>query len=409
MWVVLGALTAAMWLARLVVMGPMLRRRNPLTPRSIAALPADCPKVSVLVAAKDEEKNIAPCITTLLSQDYPSLEVIAIDDRSNDRTGKILADLAAGSADRMRVVTIKHLPANWFGKAYAMREGLKRATGQWLLFTDADCVFDTPRAVSIAVAHAIEKGTDFLTIIPSLQAPTWWERVFQPVCAIVLMFWFQPDKVNHPRSPCAYANGAFMLIRRAALETMGGYEAVRGHITEDTKLAQIAKGIGLSLRVEENAGLYHTRMYETMWSAFGGWSRIFAGALVRPGKVILAIVLLAIFSVGPWVGFALALGWGSSHAGGAKWAIAVWGLAVVLKQAAMLRLYGAIGFGRIWSLGYPVGSVGMLLILCNALLKTSGLTTTTWKNTTYRAGGESTESSSVGTPEPAPVAENSTS
>lgn len=394
-WVVLGGLVAMMWLVRLLVVGAMLRRRNPLTPQSNAQLPAKPPKVSVLVAAKDEERNIATCLTTLLAQDYPSLEVIAIDDRSKDRTREILAGLASNSAGRLSVVTIEHLPAGWYGKPHAMHEGMKRANGDWLLFTDADCVFDDPRAISIAVAQAVDHGSDFLTIIPALEAPAWWERILQPVCAIVLMFWFQPDKVNDPRSRVAYANGAFMLIRRKAFDSIGGYEVVRSDISEDTKLARVAKRAGLSLRVEENVGLYHTRMYETLGEAFGGWSRIFAGALLRPGKVILAAILVATFSVGPWVGLVVSLICNDPLAESGHLAFGVWGVAALLMQLTMLRVYGAVGFGKVWSLGYAIGACGTLAILLSAFLKSIGATTTTWRDTTYRAGDESAQSPSV--------------
>ncbi len=408
-WVFLGGLVALMWLVRLVVMGPMLARRNPLTSGSTSKLPANPPKVSVLVAAKDEEATIATCLTTLLAQDYPSLEIIAINDRSEDRTGEILADLASRSSDQLSVVTVEHLPADWYGKPHAMHLGTKRASGDWLLFTDADCVFDDPRAISVAVAHAVNHDTDFLTIIPALEAPTYWERILQPVCAIILMFWFQPDKVNDPRSRTAYANGAFMLMKRSGFEAIGGYEAVRRDVSEDTKLARVAKEAGLSLRVEENVGLYHTRMYETMRQALRGWGRIFAGALLRPGKLFFALLLLGTFSVGPWAGFFVSLMLRDALADSAGSAIGLWGASALLMQLTMLRLYGAVGFGMVWSLGYALGATGVFAILVSAFLKSTGATTTTWRNTTYRAGDANPRPTQVAAPVRSPSTESSAS
>jgi chlorobactene glucosyltransferase len=398
-----------MWLVRLVIMGPMLARRNPLTSQSQSKLPANPPKVSVLVAAKDEEDTIATCLTTLLAQDYPSLEIIAINDRSEDRTGEILADLALQNAGNLSVVTVEHLSADWYGKPHAMHLGTQQASGDYLLFTDADCVFDNPRAISIAVAHALSRETDFLTIIPALEAPTYWERILQPVCAIILMFWFQPDKVNDPRSRTAYANGAFMLIQRAAFSAIGGYEAVRRDVSEDTKLARVAKEAGLSLRVVENVGLYHTRMYETMRQALRGWGRIFSGALLRPGKLFFALLLLGTFSVGPWAGFFVSLMLRDALADSAGWAIGLWGASALLMQLTMLRLYGAVGFGRVWSLGYALGATGVFAILVSAFLKSTGATTTTWRNTTYRAGDANPRTTQVAAPVRTPSTESSAS
>ncbi len=409
MWVILGGLVALMWLVRLLVMGPMLRRRHPLTSNSTSKLPPTPPKVSVLVAAKDEERDIATCVNTLLSQDYPSLEVIAINDRSEDRTGEILAEIASQNSEVFSVVTVEALPPSWFGKPHAMHLGTQQASGDWLLFTDADCVFDDPRAISIAVAHAIDRKTDLLTIIPALEALTWWEHILQPVCAIVLMFWFQPDKVNDPRSSVAYANGAFILFKRTAFDQIGGHEVVRRDVNEDTKLARVAKVAGLSLRVEENVGLYHTRMYESMRQALRGWGRIFAGALLRPGKLLIALALLGTFSVGPWAGFFVSLILRGSLADSANWAIGLWGASAILMQLTMLQLYGAVGFGKVWSLGYGLGATGVLMILFSAFLKSTGATTTKWRNTTYRAGEKNGHSTTTDVSVHAPSAENTSS
>ncbi len=104
-----------------------------------------------------------------------------------------------------------------------MREGVRASRGEWLLFTDADCRYVSRSAILLAIDDAIRKDVDFLTVIPELEAKEVWERILQPVCSLVLMYWFQPQKVNDPRCKDAYANGAFMLLRRTCYDAIGGH------------------------------------------------------------------------------------------------------------------------------------------------------------------------------------------
>ncbi|MEK6799253.1 MAG: glycosyltransferase family A protein [Planctomycetota bacterium] len=390
----LGGIVALVWVVRFIALGPILARREVLDVHSSTPLPTPPPSVSVIVAARNEEHHIAACVADLLAQDYPHLQLIVVDDRSTDDTPAVLGKLAEGGDARLRVLTVERLPEGWFGKPHAMHLGVAHATGEWLLFTDADCRFDSPRAVSIAVAAAVKAQADFLTMIPMLDAPTWCERMIQPVCALALMFWFQPTQVNDDRSSRAYANGAFMLIRRETHRAIGGHEAVRGAMNEDIQLARLTKRGGWRLRVVENQGLCRTRMYPSFVAAWRGWSRIFTGSLGTSRRTLTAAALVLVFSMGPWIGL---LGAAAIHlAGGSDGVLAphrldvanlaVWGCSVLLMQWTIGRAYAVTGFGRWWSLGYfPAASI-VLGILFNATLKTAGATTTVWRGTAYRAG-----------------------
>ncbi len=396
-WVVLGALVALVWLVRLVALGPVLRRRRVLRGPAVGetAGAADesgrpFPRLSVILAAKDEDAHIEACVTSLLAQDYPDFELIVVDDRSSDRTPGILARLAREHPGRLRVETVRALPDGWFGKCNAMREGVALSDGEWLVFTDADCRFASPHMLSLGVREALDAQVDFLTVIPNLEAPTAWEKILQPACSLVLIFWFQPERVNNPATTTAYANGAFMLMKRRCYDALGGHAAVKNQLNEDIQLARLAKAAGWRLRVVENEGLYSTRMYATLPQALRGWSRIFCGSLIRPLRVATAAILVAVCAVAPWAsapaaiaGFANA----SPDARGA-WsiALAVWGSAIVLEQLVLPRLYATVGLRRRWSLLYVFGALTVVGILVNAWLKTLGATTTTWRATTYRAG-----------------------
>ncbi len=386
-WLSSAALIALIWVVRALVLETSLRNRHVLGERTYSGPPDPAPRVSIILAGKDEERNVEACVTSLVEQDYPDFEVIVVDDRSSDRTPDILRRLESQFPGRLRVLRVDSLPAGWFGKHNAVRVGVEASNGEWMLFTDADCRQTSNRSLSLAMRDAIEHQIQFLSIIPALEIRAIWERILQPVCAIVLIAWFRPARVNNPRLPTAYANGAFMLMSRACYDDIGGLEAVRTQINEDIHLARLAKRRGWWLRVVENDGLYLVRMYESFFSAFHGWSRIFYGCLERPVSIASAMSMLTVSLVLPWfslliasVGVALAIS-GREH----SWSVALftWGAVVVLLQAVTGRLYSAVGYGFTWSIMYLPGGLVTLGILFNALLKALGLTRTTWRQTTY--------------------------
>ncbi len=392
MWFILAGGIGLVWLVRLLSLVPVLRRRCILKPRAYQGPLQNTPRISILVAARDEEDNIEACVTTLLDQDYPNFQLIGIDDRSRDRTPAILSRLQRQGGSRLRVVTIRELAEGWFGKSHAMREGVAVSDGDWLLFTDADCRQLSRHTLSIAMCEALTQRTDFLTIIPMLETRTAWERIIQPVCSLVMAFWFMPDRVNNPEKPTAYANGAFMLMSRGCYDAIGGHEHVRNRLNEDIELARLAKTAGMRLRVVENHGLYQTRMYPTLRQAWRGWSRIFAGALASPIRVATAASLIILLGLVPWVSLVAAvIGLISSSAGSAApWstAVAAWGVVIVLEQYVLARFYSVVGIQRAWSATYVLGATITLGMLVNALFKVLGATTTTWRSTTYRGARE---------------------
>src|SRR6185295_4535540 len=146
--------------------------------------------------------------------------LVVVDDRSRDRTPAIIAELAeqteqaAASGGRMRAVTVTTLPEGWGGQNHALRQGVAASDGEWICFSDADCRFDSPRTLSIAAREAAARGADLLSILPRMEAPTLWERCYLPICCMVFMMRLRIGQVNDAASPAAYANGAFLLIRR---------------------------------------------------------------------------------------------------------------------------------------------------------------------------------------------------
>ncbi|MGE0481827.1 MAG: glycosyltransferase family 2 protein [Phycisphaerae bacterium] len=390
-WLVLTCLIALIWLLRHrdITRG----KREPILSESDARAPAaqSLPRLSVLVAAKDEEANIGACVAGLLRQDHPDFELIAINDRSHDATGAILDELAARDR-RLHAIHVRELPAGWFGKNNAMRTGIAQAAGDWLCFTDADCQFDSPRLLTAAARFAQRERVDFLSVLPRLEAGTFWEKVVQPVAGGIMVYWTPPQKVNSPASPVAYANGAFMLMSRDAYERIGGHDAVRATLNEDMHMARRAKQVGVRLRVIRGGDLFRVRMYTGLPQIWRGWSRIFYGCFGTPLKLLASVGIICLASLSPWVTLAATLAAGATGSPLMFAALA----AIVAQQSVLWRFYPISGLAAPWAMTYPLGALLCLGMTINALAKVGGATTTTWRGTTYRGGS---------TPDSAPAAQ----
>ncbi|MEW6197107.1 MAG: glycosyltransferase family 2 protein [Planctomycetota bacterium] len=377
-WFWLTLLIGLVWLRRHGQLN--WARREPVLSAADAERGVAGPCLSVLVAGKDEEANIEACLTGLLRQDYPGFEVIAVNDRSTDRTGVILDALAAREP-RLKVVHVRDLPEGWAGKNHALHLGVQRADGRWLCFTDADCRFHDARLLAAAVRVAERDGIDFLSVLPTLEAHTFWERVVQPPAGAIMLFWFPPQKVNDPRSTRAYANGAFMLMRREAYERLGGHAAVRMALNEDMHFARRAKQLGLRLRVIRSAGMYSVRMYVGLRQIWAGWSRIFYGCFGTWPRLTASAIFLLVFSLSPPSTLLCSPWLGSSGV-----ALACAGAFTVLAQQTVLwRYYRLSGMPGRWALTYPLGAGLCVAMLGNALTRAAGRQTR-WRGTAYTGG-----------------------
>jgi glycosyltransferase involved in cell wall biosynthesis len=391
-WPIADSLGASIWFWITILVGmAWLKRhfdlnrgkREPILSEAQAG-PAltSLPPLTVLVAAKDEEANIERCVRGLLAQDYSRLQVIAINDRSSDQTGVILDQLAAADP-RLLALHVRELASGWFGKNHAMHLGVQHATGEYLCFTDADCTFDSTRLLSSAMRFALTEKSDLLSVLPRLEAGTFWERVVQPVAGAVMVFWFPPQAVNDPASKRAYANGAFMLMSRAVYDRLGGHEPIKATLNEDMHLARRSKDLGLRLRVIRGGDLYRVRMYTGIVQIWRGWSRIFYGCFGTFPRLLVSVLMLAIFSVGPYVTLGLA-----PLAGAGGWPLALAaGFAIAAQQSVMWRFYSVTGNGAPWAATYPIGAAICLAMTLNSMRRLVG-TTTTWRGTQYSGGAK---------------------
>jgi chlorobactene glucosyltransferase len=383
-WAFLLGIVAVVWATRHLALNRAVREEKPLADMGDCRVPNPAPRVSVLVAAKDEEANIEACLGSLLDQDYPNFELIAINDRSTDRTPHILDRFTKSTNGEFKAIHVRELRSGWFGKNNAMRTGIEQADGEWLLLTDADCRQVSRCTLSLAVAFACERNIDFLSVLPVLETRSTWERIIQPVCAAIMTLWFQPRKVNDPQCPAAYANGAFMLIRRTVYDAIGGHEQVKTQVNEDMHMARLAKEQGFRLFVIRGDGLYLTRMYASLREAWRGWSRIFYGCFGSWRRLIISAAVLCFASLLPWTSlFVASLAWPIS--GSSSWRMIFgWALAAVLaQQTVLVRFYALARSDPRLAPTYIVGAFIALGMLINAMNKLRG-STTTWRGTTYK-------------------------
>ncbi|MEM7416048.1 MAG: glycosyltransferase [Gemmatimonadota bacterium] len=230
--------------------------------------------LSVIVPARNEAVNIETCVRSLTESDFPSFEVIVVDDRSEDDTYERAARLTPGRAERLDVVRGEPLPDGWLGKPWACHQGAARAGGSWLLFTDADTTHG-PRLARKAVFAAVRQDAGLFTVVGRQLVETFWEKLVQTQVFLTMLLRF-PDfeaTAKNDRWRDAIANGQFLLFRRSAYEAIGGHEAVRNEVVEDLALAQHVKRAGLPLRIGGAKDDLATRMYRSLSELIEGWTK----------------------------------------------------------------------------------------------------------------------------------------
>jgi len=225
-------------------------------------------RVSILVPARNEAARIAPCIRSLAALEGPVLEILVLDDRSDDGTADVVREAAAGDA-RVRVLEGAALPEGWTGKAWACAQLAEASRGDWLLFTDADTRHE-PGA--LAAALAVSGDAALVSLWPGQELGTWSERLVVPFMLVLLLVFLPHWMPGRTRSLGA-ANGQFMLFRRRAYEAVGGHAAVRSHLVDDVALARALRENGETLRNRNGAGWVRCRMYENAAGVWEGFSK----------------------------------------------------------------------------------------------------------------------------------------
>lgn len=382
LWVLLLALTA--WRA--------------IDSRSLDEYPAapavGAPLVSVIVPARNEARNIARNVRSILASSYPRLELIVVDDHSTDGTGDIARAVGGALArDRtreaarepaLRVMVPPPLPDGWFGKQWACHNGALAAQGTLLCFTDADTTHG-PELLARSVNALEARGSHLFTVGGEQEMSSFWEKVIQPyVFATLFTRYGGMERVSRTARPRdKIANGQFLLLRRDAYEAEGGHEAVRAHVAEDLRLAQLWTERGRRVHMMLARDHLSTRMYGSFAEIRRGWGKnVFAaGRDSMPGPAALRALfpvllpLSSLIAVIPLVVLALALP--GVLGGGAAWFGVVAGGASLLYW---MGVYRAAGLSPLWGLSFPLAAVTFALICAEASWRGSHVE---WKGRAY--------------------------
>ena len=348
-----------------------------------ATVVADAPRVSIVIPARNEARNIERCVRSALAADYPRLEVVAVDDHSTDATGAILRDIARDDA-RLRVVVPPELPAGWFGKQWACTAGAGASTGDILAFFDADTQ-QAPDLVPRAVNAMRSRRADLLTVAGAQELGSFWERMIQPqVFAIMLTRYGGTESVNESRRASdKIANGQCIFVTRQAYDDTGGHGAVRDKVAEDLSMAQLYFTLGRRSFLVLGLTQLSTRMYTSLRELVAGWGKnIYAGGRDTVpfgsfGRAIYPLLLVspALSGVLPPALLVLSLVGVLGHG------VLVWSAIVTAANLTWwLGVYALLGMSPAYALLHPLGSGMMFYIAARSIVRGNRVQ---WKDRSY--------------------------
>jgi glycosyltransferase involved in cell wall biosynthesis len=269
------------------------------------------PRVSIIVPARNEQEDIAQTLALLLGLDYANYEVIAVDDRSTDRTGEIMDQCAGGlgAQGRLKVIHISELPPGWMGKTHAMWTAASQASGDWLLFTDADVLFK-PDSVRRALAYAESEKADHVVLFPQMIMKRPGERMMIAFFQTLFVFGHRPWKVADPKTKDHMGVGAFNLLRRSVYEGVGTYKCLRMEVLDDMKLGKVVKQAGYRQRNVFGRDLISLRWAKGAMGVVNNLTKNFFAVLsFQWWRTVIGCIGLGFLNLGPFLGIGFAHGW----------------------------------------------------------------------------------------------------
>ncbi len=287
--------------------------RNPVSP-------AGNPRVSIIVPARNEEETIEQALRTLLALDYDNYEVIAVNDRSTDRTGEIMEQTGSQASQNrrdlghprleFRVIHHTELLSGWLGKTHAMWTAANQATGDWLLFTDADVLFK-PDSLRRALVYAEAERADHVVLFPQMIMQGVGEHMMIAFFQTMFTFGHRPWKVADPSTDDHMGVGAFNLVRRRVYDAVGTYEALRMEVLDDMKLGKVVKKAGFAQRNVFGADLISIRWARGAMGVVNNLTKNFFAVLsFQWWRTVVCAFGLLFLNLWPFLGIWMAHGWG---------------------------------------------------------------------------------------------------
>jgi len=346
--------------------------RLPWLKSYVPAADADCPRISLIFAARDEQEKLPGALATLLAIDYPNLEIIAVDDRSTDATSRILDDFAARHAS-LRVLHLSELTPGWLGKPHALQKAYEASTGDWLVFTDADVKFK-PDALRRVAAIVRERALDHLTLLGDVERSGFWDTVLITFFGMGFQLATDPYEVSNPNSRAYVGVGAFQILRRATYEACGTHRRLRMEVVDDMKLGKLVKLAGFRSGVAVAQDAVSVEWHLGLGNLVRGVEKnFFAGAQYSVLLVTAQILGLLLLNVLPFAGLAFGHGWVRLLAA----------VSVLVALGFHLGVDLVMRFSPFYCLTLPIGAILFAYMLLRSTIITLIQGGIVWRDTFY--------------------------
>jgi glycosyltransferase involved in cell wall biosynthesis len=336
------------------------------------AADAECPSLSLLFAARDEEEKLPGSLATLAKIDYPLLEIVAVDDRSADATGGLM-DKFSAQHPRFQTVHVAELPAGWLGKTHALQQAFEHSSGEWLVFTDADVRF-APDVLRRAVSVARHGGLDHLTLFGDVEMVGFWETVLITFFGLGFNLSTDPARVSDPKSRAYVGVGAFQMLRRSAYEAAGTHRRLAMEVVDDMKLGKIVKQAGFRSGVAVAQDAVVVRWQAGLGNLVRGVTKnFFAGAGYRLSVVAIQLLGLFLMNITPFLGVVFGSGWIRLLSG--------------IAVAVALIFHGGVAWtmrvSPLYALTHPIGAALFMYMLMRSTVVTLWQGGVEWRGTFY--------------------------
>jgi len=334
---------------------------------------APLPRVSLVAPARNEERNIEQAVRSLIKLDYPDLQITLVNDRSTDSTGQIL-DRLAREFPQLNVVHLTELPAGWLGKNHAMQFGTERSDGEWILFTDADVIFE-PTTLKRAIRYAQENQVDHLAATPDTKMPSWILRSFVVTFAMNFVLFVRAWGIRNPKSTAHVGIGAFNLIRREVFEKIEGFRPIKMRPDDDLKLGKLVKLNGFRQDLVSGADeMIIVHWYGSVWEMVRGLEKnMYAVVDYNLPAALFISGSMLLLNIWPYLAIFLTTGW-------ARWLYIadVIALTLVLMSSARetRNSYST-------ALGFPLTVLLMIFIQWRCIFLTYWKNGIQWRDTHY--------------------------
>jgi glycosyltransferase involved in cell wall biosynthesis len=336
--------------------------------------PSDHPRVSIVVPACDEAADIKATLSRLLVLEYDNYEVIAVNDRSTDGTGEVMEKVAAAAPPgRVKVIHVTKLPPGWMGKPHAMWSATNLASGDWLLFTDADVLFN-PDSLRRALAYAESERADHLVVFPRIIMKHPGEKMMIAFFQTLFAFGHRPWKVADPKTKDHMGVGAFNMIRRTVYDALGTYEALRFDVLDDMKLGKVVKNAGYTQRNVFGADLISIRWAKGALGVVDNLTKnFFAIMSFQWPRALASCFALAFLNLMPFAGIWLAHGW--ARLGYAVALFSMFAIYVGMSRKSDIPPY--------YFVLHPVSTALFVYTMLRSTFLTLGRGGVTWRGTFY--------------------------